>query len=87
MIMKSALQCLSLPAVSCGELGSVSALRLGPEETGEGTDCSVSSQGDTKEVIIGTVNKACFKYDMHAANKIYTKVHQYINDTVRIRSR
>ncbi len=60
----------------CGELGGVSALRLGPEETGEGTDSSVSSQGDTKEVIIGTVNKTCFKYDMHAANTIYTKVHQ-----------
>jgi len=80
MTMNSALQCLFLPAVRCivrcGELGGVSALRLGPEETGEGTDSSVSSQGDTKEVIIGTVNKTCFKYDMHAANTIYTKVHQ-----------
>ena len=71
-----------LPAVLwisvCGELGGVSALRLGPEEMGEGTDStgSASSQVDIQELIFGTVNKECFKYNMHAANKIYTKTHQ-----------
>ena len=77
MIINSALQCLFLPAVwcivCCGELGGVWALRLGPEEMGEGTDSSVSSQKDIQELII---NKACFKNDMQAANKICTKVHQ-----------
>ena len=80
MIINSALQCLFLPAVwcivGCGELGGVWALREGPEEMGEGTDSSVDSEGDIQELIIGTVNKACFKYDMHAANKIHTKAHQ-----------
>ena len=40
---------------------------------GEGTDSSVISEGDTQELHFGTVNKACFNYDMHAANIIYTK--------------
>ena len=68
--------------MGCDELGGVSVLGLGPEETGEGTDRSVSSQGDIQKVIIGTVYKVFFKYDMHAANKIYTKVHQKFQPSV-----
>ena len=44
--------------MDCDELGGVLGLRLGPEETGEGTDSSVNSQEDIEELIIGTVYKA-----------------------------
>ena len=70
-----------LHIVDCNELGGVSALRLGPEETGESTDSSVSSQRDIQELIIG-IQYIKHAYDMHAANKIYIKVHQKFQPSV-----